>query len=289
MKLKSAICLLLLMTVFLGCATNQQSDETIQQDAQEHANSIVKVPIIMYHHMSPKTRLRGTYTISPEAFETDLQWLVSHGYEAVFVSEIIDYVNGICDLPEKPVVISFDDGQESFFTYALPLLEKYNMCAVLAIIGSCAEQFSNQPDHNLDYSYMSWEQIRQAHDSGIVEIANHSFSLHSLSPRCGCRILAGENCENYKAMLSSDLKKLDQALTEIGISTPTVFAYPFGNICPEAEEVLYTLGYQAALTCDGHINIITRGDKKCLMHLGRFNRTGTAETWSFFFKTLSES
>ena len=277
MKRKLALLLLFALLPAAMCSARGTS---------ENCGGEAAVPIIMYHHMSPKPQLLGTYTISPDSFETDLKWLCSHGYHAVFVSELVSFVRGESKLPEKSVVISFDDAQESFFEYALPLLEKYGMCASLAVIGECADQFTNEPDHNLDYSYMDWEEIKRASESGAVELVSHTYALHSLKPRCGCAKLPGEDENAYREMLHGDLSRLNTGFESAGLSAPEVFAYPYGSLCGEAEEVLHSLGFTAALTCDGHINRLRRGDTDILYRLGRFNRPGKAETWKFFSQTV---
>ena len=278
-KITAATVLLLLLLTGASAAPALKSGA--DKDTAE-------LPIIMYHHMSPKARLRGTYVIDPAAFENDLKWLSAHGYTAVTVSDVLSFVRGEKALPDKPVIISFDDAQESFYIYALPLLEKYGMCAELAVIGSCAEQFSENPDHNPDYAYMDWDEIRLASESGRAEIVNHTWSLHKLKPRKGCGILPGESEEEYADMLSKDIEKLGEALERAGVGRPEIFAYPFGFISPEAEKVLVAEGFKAALTCEGKINHLKRGEVKELLCLGRFNRPGTAETWRFFSKTLGE-
>ena len=77
-----------------------------------------------------------TLSSRKDILEGDLRYIAEHGYTAVSVGEILDYCAGRGELPEKPILITFDDGQLSVLTYALPLLERYDMCAVAAVVGA---------------------------------------------------------------------------------------------------------------------------------------------------------
>ena len=84
----------------------------------------------MYHHISKKTSALGAYVITPEQFESDLKFIKDKGYEAITTQNLVDYFDGKFELPEKPIMITFDDGYLSFYEYAYPLLKQYNMKAV---------------------------------------------------------------------------------------------------------------------------------------------------------------
>ena len=96
----------------------------------------VSLPVLMYHHILESSSRLGDYVISPQQFEADLQFLSVHGYQTVTVLDILRLVQTGGPLPEKPVLITFDDGYESTYAYAFPLLKKYGMTAVVSIIGS---------------------------------------------------------------------------------------------------------------------------------------------------------
>ena len=84
----------------------------------------VALPILMYHHISKAADQCGKHVISPQTLEGDLQYLADNGYTAVTTADLIAYVDQGKALPEKPVMITFDDGQLSVLEYALPLLER---------------------------------------------------------------------------------------------------------------------------------------------------------------------
>ncbi|MBR6521240.1 MAG: polysaccharide deacetylase family protein, partial [Oscillospiraceae bacterium] len=113
------------------------------------AQQSVQLPILMYHHISTDPSRLGDYVVSPETFENDLKYLSRLGYTSISLAELIAYVDGRGSLPEKPIMITFDDGQRSFAEYALPLLEKYDMCAVAAIVGKYADDYTQSGDMNV--------------------------------------------------------------------------------------------------------------------------------------------
>ena len=94
------------------------------QDINADYSETVKVPIIMYHGLIKDSSLQTEYFISPDRFEEDLKYIKENGYTPVFMSDLIDFVYENKPLPEKPVVLSFDDGYYNNYCYAYPLLKE---------------------------------------------------------------------------------------------------------------------------------------------------------------------
>ena len=89
-------------------------------------SNAIKLPIIMYHHISKSSARLNDFTISPEQFEKDMLYLKENGYETISVNQLLNYVYKNEPLPEKPIMITFDDGHESFYEYIYPMLKQYN-------------------------------------------------------------------------------------------------------------------------------------------------------------------
>lgn len=241
------------------------------------------IPIIMYHNISPKSRLVGEYCVSVDEFEKDLKHITQNGYTTVSIQQLIDYSNNQGALPPKPIVITFDDGQESFYTYAYPLLKKYNCCAVMNIVGKFTDDFTQAQDHNVDYSYLNWQEVKELCESGIVEIGNHTYDMHEISSlRKGCGIKANENPLEYCTALNEDIGKLQVKLQDFTGLTCKIFAYPYGYISSQAPEILKEMGFCAMLTCEEKINYTSKED--WIYSLGRFNRSGKISSEAFFQK-----
>lgn len=239
--------------------------------AQANAGQGIQLPILMYHHVLKEPSRLNKYTISPQELRGDLQYLRDNGYKSISMSDLIAHTKGE-PLPEKPVMITFDDGYESFYEYVFPLLKEFECKAVFSVVGTYADQYTATPDHHIRYSHCTWEQLKQMHDSGLVEIQNHSYNLHTNDQgRQGIKRKPGESEAQYSKMLSADLEKVQQlCLQNIG-AAPTTFTYPFGYISPESLDIIKGLGFSGALTCQEKYNYIT-GEPEQLYHLNRFNR-----------------
>lgn len=232
----------------------------------------IELPIFMYHHILKESARQNNYTISPEEFRGDLLYLKEQGYTPIVIQDLMDYVNGYKPLPQRPVMITFDDGYESFHEYAFPILRETGFKAVFAVVGKYADQYSETDDHHIRYSHCTWNQLALMRESGIVEIQNHSYDLHSNDKgRQGSKKKPGENLVTYTDMLAGDLGKLQAKCQEHLDWTPTCYVYPFGHISGDALPVIKNLGFSAALTCEEKLNYIT-GDPEQLYHLKRFNR-----------------
>ena len=234
----------------------------------------VAVPIIMYHSILDNPSRTGDYVITPQQFESDLQYLQQNGYVTVVMADLIAYVNEGIPLPDKAVVLTFDDGYYNNYHYAHPLLEQYGMRAVISPIGVWSEHYSAHPSEcdRDNYSHLTWEQLREMAQSGVWEIQNHSYDLHRLeSGQKGAAKRKGESDDGYRLRLQNDLATAQKRLTEqVGI-TPTTFVYPFGAVSDASQEVLERMGFAASLSCEEKTATLTR-DPACLWRLGRYLR-----------------
>ena len=104
--------------------------------AKEEKTDGIKLPILMYHSIVKNEDRSGEYVITPIELEKDLLYLKQNGYTTVFVNDVIRYVKRGGELPEKPIILSFDDGTYNYREYLLPLLEKYDMKATVSIVGA---------------------------------------------------------------------------------------------------------------------------------------------------------
>ena len=101
-----------------------------------------ELPIIMYHGLLKEEARQGKYVLSPAQFESDLKYLKENGYHTVVVQDLIDYVEKGVPLPEKPVMLTFDDGYYNNYYYAFPLLEEYDAKIVISPICRYTDEYS---------------------------------------------------------------------------------------------------------------------------------------------------
>lgn len=255
------IAVIILLTMLMPCsmaAVNELDTDT------------VIVPILMYHNLV-KTR-PNKYEVTVELFENDLKYLKDNGYHSLTPQELVTYVRGAkMKLPDKPIMLTFDDGFYNCNKYLISLLEKYDMYATVAVVGDFTK-YNKTTDAVERYTYVDLDDIKELNDSGRITIANHSNKLHTRkNGRVGAEIKHGEDPEKYRKILASDTNAWEQELSKIGIK-PIVYAYPYGAFCKESEEVLTSLGYQMTFSCEERVNYIKQGKESCLRKMGRYNR-----------------
>lgn len=235
------------------------------------------LPVLMYH--SILNSKHGTYIVSAAQFESDIKALEEAGYTTVFPSEIIAFCEGKGELPEKPVLITFDDGHYNNMYYGLPILQKYNAKAVLNVIGAFSEfSTTSGDDSNPNYSHVTWEQVGILAESGCFEIGNHTYNMHKYKPRFGIMPKDGESEEEYAENLRADIMRLQIKIEESAGYRPQVFAYPFGQYDKEIKARLIDMGFKMLLTCNEGVNVIKKGDSENILRLKRINRKGSYST-----------
>ena len=189
------------------------------------------LPVLMYHHVVPDGSSCNDMTVTSGKLRADFEYILAHGYTPVLPREL---ASG-SPLPDKPVLITFDDGYTSNYTLLFPLLKELGLKAVISAI-VCMPDI---PTTN----FCSWEMYREMSDSGLVEIASHTYRLHNLDGRSGNFTPGGingiqrqsdESDEDFQVRVLDDIQKsYDRLKEELGIS-PTCFAYPFGVMEPDA-------------------------------------------------------
>ena len=248
----------------------------------------VPVPIVMYHSVCHSPYLPpGDYLIAPETLESDLIALKEAGFESVFIADLIEFSCNHASLPRKPVVLTFDDGFLNAKTDVLPLLTKYGMKGAVSVVGEFTRQFSENPDPNPAYAYLTFSDVRELSESGVFEIGNHTDAMHATSGRFGAMKKPGESAEAYRAALRGDLEALQRELAQKSGVTPEFFAYPFGAVSEDSGEVIRALGFRASLSCREGINYLT-GNPQELFGLRRFNRPAGISSAEFLRRLTAQ-
>lgn len=249
----------------------------------------VELPVIMYHQISRKNSNTGKYIISREQLVSDLEYIKKMGYTTVTVKDLINYVNGKGSLPEKPVMLTFDDGHETAYTILYPLLKEMGMCAVVSVIGYLADLYTEIDDHNDTYSYLTWDEIKELSDTPEIEIQNHSFNMHSVEKggRRGIAPMKGESRESYFSAVNADVGKMQLELMKKGEVKATAMVYPYGSHTELTLEVCKDLGFLCTMTCEERINTVTKYNTASLYNLGRYNRSGEMTAREFFADILN--
>ena len=234
----------------------------------------IDIPVLMYHSINSRESRTGDYVITPKAFRKDLEWLRDAGYQTVVVQDLLNYVEEGVPLPEKPVMITFDDGYYNNYLNAFPILKEMGMKAVISIIVSETDKYSELQEDRENYSHLTWEQIREMMDSGLIEFQNHSYGLHKngkQAARKGIGKKPGESTEAYQQAIREDVEKGQARFVEMTGYAPIAFTYPFGAVSEDSYPVQEELGFRATLDAQGKLFRLT-DDPACLRRIPRYNR-----------------
>ena len=191
----------------------------------------LRVPILMYHEIAPTSETNSRLAVSPEAFSAQLAHMHEEGYQTVTAVELANsLVHGAGGLPERPVVLTFDDGYADFHSRAMPLLDRHGFTATLFVTTGWVRDAKGAPDRPPPGPMLSWAQIEEAVSAGM-EVAAHSHmhpQLDQLPPT-----LMRDDLATGKAVLEDRIGRPVDGL-----------AYPFGYSDARVREVARELGHR---------------------------------------------
>lgn len=187
------------------------------------------VTILMYHHVS-ETTPRVT-SVSPDELREHLTYLRDNGFNVIDIRLALAGIRGETELPEKAVVITFDDAYQNIFTAGRPILNEFDMPWTLFV--------TTDPIGEVPGRYMNWEQLQTLHNEGVV-IANHSTD-HAHLPRRN----KDESEEQWLERMQENILHAQHELEErVGI-TNKLFAYPYGEYNNALKNLVAELGFTA--------------------------------------------
>lgn len=192
----------------------------------------LRVPILMYHYVSTPPPgaddIRLNLSISPALFRQHLEYLRSQGYQSVSLYEVHSALTTGAPLPDKPIVLTFDDGHIDHYTTVFPLLQEYGFTATFFIITATAD--NRNPEH------LSWDQIIEMADAGM-SMEPHSKTHPDLTQR------------NRDFLVYQILGSIESLEAHTG-RPARVFAYPIGRYDDLTLSVAAEVGVIAAVTTE---------------------------------------
>lgn len=245
--------------------------------AADEAAYTKDLPVLMYHDLLAQDD--GTGAMTAEIFDEQMRSLQSAGYTAVSLDEVYDYVYHGAMLPEKPILITFDDGYRSNYELAYPILQNYDMKAAMFVIGVSVGQDTYKDTGVSITPHFSYEEAQQMIASGLITIGSHTYDLHQspqLDPapvRETAGILPGEGQAAYAAVFSGDLAQSVREIEEHTTQHVTALAYPEGVYTTLSQALCREAGLLATFSSDVHGNTLVRGLGQCLYAMGRYSVT----------------
>lgn len=259
--------MLILACLFCGNLMAGESSNPCSRD--QNSNDFT---IFSYHEIADKSEtLDSTYAVSAANFEVQMKWLVDHGYHFIKIDDIINFRQHKKPLPSKAILITFDDGYQSVYANAFPILKKYRIPAVIALVGSWL-QASGKVDfnrHTIDRSkFLSQQEILEMVASGLVEIGSHSYALHqgilgnsegNMKPAAITRQWLPdkkgyEDDYSYQQRIYKDLKTNNDFLKQYTGQKPRVIVWPYGAYNTDVRKIAERLDMPIGLTLDDGSN-----------------------------------
>lgn len=226
--------------------------------------------VIGYHEVTnDKDALIPMYSVSTARFEEQVRWLQNNGFHFISVDQLLKAHQGKTVLPEKPVLLTVDDGYENFYTNVYPFVKANKIPIVLAVVGSWlepkADEMVNFGDDKIPRSkIVTWPQLKEMSKSGYVEIASHSYDLHhgilgnpqgNSEPAATTRLYDPETKTYegdgaYAKRIYDDLKKNNDLIKAHGIPSPRVMVWPYGRYNLETVRIAKELGMPITVSLD---------------------------------------
>ena len=223
------------------------------------------VPILMYHHLVEKQKPDNWDTMSVTRFRQQIQALAQAGYTAVTFDDLRQYVNEGIDLPEKSVVITFDDGYASNYELAVPVLEEFGMKATVFIIGVSMGTDLYKDTDIVMAPHFSWEEAKEMEESGVIDIESHGYDIHEVlgcdEPpiRQGCLPREEESQEEYITFLTNDCAIMQDLFKDHLHKKASVFAYPYGKYSDLSEMIVADNGFDITLSVEEGNSFLIKG------------------------------
>lgn len=192
--------------------------------------STLEVPILVYHHIRSSipvgSRTERRLTVTVENFDHQMKYLREKGYDVITFADLVNCLNHVGELPLKPVIISFDDGWEDQFVYAVPKLEEYRYTATFFVVTNFIGS----------RGFVSWSNLRTIAAEGM-KIGSHSRS-HPYLDKIDDTSILWDQIYTSKQILE---RQLGVAVDE--------FAYPYGSYNAVTASTVRLAGYKTARAC----------------------------------------
>lgn len=261
------------------------------------------IPVIMYHHV---TKHGGKLSVSLKSFESQMRGLAQNGYKTITANQFSDFMQGKITLPEKSVLLTFDDGFLDNWVYAHPVLKRYGLNAVLfaitGLIGNgeirphidmdnlnspvpdCSHHekakeimFGDNPDSVM----LRWSEIKAMEKEGTFEIHCHTSTHHRWDLSTDANEIIDNGYSEYSDKINDlglvfnnknngfyqDLRNAKQHLIDNLGNVSKHFCWPQGYFDADYQKIASSLGFDVLYTTDARGQNKVNGD---LSHVYRF-------------------
>ena len=266
---------LLLATLFLGAALPVASNPA--EAARPDSNLAVRFLTLGYHDVRDNLARHydpDPYAVTAEHLAGHFRWLAEQGYTVISLDDVLAACAGTRPLPDKAVLLTFDDGFRSMFTHVFPLLRAFGYPAVVSLVTGWIETGQPVPyngEERVARDFLSWAQVREMVDSGLVEIASHSHDMHrgipgnpqgNEQPAATTLAWTGGSYESvaaYEARIREDLSMSAELIESHTGIRPRAITWPYGAWNETARQPAAEIGMTVSLTLDASHGMDGRG------------------------------
>lgn len=248
-------------------------DETVSRD----------VPVLMWHNLAEESS--GDMTISVDTFRAQIEALHEAGFKTVSLQQLYDYVHFGTELPEKPIVLTFDDGYFSNYEYAFPILQEYDMQATIFAIGVSVGKDTYKDTEHAMTPHFGADEAREMVDSGLISVQSHTFDMHQWPPfedgnaqvRETLLPFDGEADADYEAAVEADFAESRELLESITGQPVNALAFPEGAYVTLTQDALRSTGAELTFTTVRAVNTVVKGLPQSLCAMPRFGMTESTD------------
>ncbi len=222
--------------------------------------------VLSYHEIAdPADAVTPAYAVSPTSFLRQMDWLRNHGYHFIGVDDLLASRAGKRPLPDKAVLVTFDDAYQSVYVHAWPVLKMFRIPAVVSVVGSWLEQkewvdFDGKAEPRK--LFISWDALTEMTRSGLVEVGSHSWDLHQgiLANPQGNQEPAATNRRwlpdrkrhedeaSYRRRIEADLSRSVAEIRRRTGKAPRMITWPYGRYNATTLAIAERLGFRIGLT-----------------------------------------
>ncbi|HCR3790312.1 TPA: poly-beta-1,6-N-acetyl-D-glucosamine N-deacetylase PgaB, partial [Citrobacter freundii] len=223
--------------------------------------------VLGYHDVEDGAADQRYLSVRTSALSDQMAWLRDNGYQPISVQQILDAHDGKIVLPEKAVLLTFDDGYSSFYTRVWPLLKAYNWPALWAPVGSWVDAPANK---KVDFGglmtardkFATWKMVEEMGKSPLVEVGAHTWNSHfgaeanpqgSKEPAVANRLYdkktgTYETDEQYTRRINTDISLITNKIKSVTGKSPRAWVWPYGAANGTTLNLAKEHGYKMAFT-----------------------------------------
>ncbi len=258
-----------------------------------------KYMVLCYHDVPTRLVNEDKYAVDLVSFIRQIEFMRDFGCNFISAGDILAAAAGSKPLPEKAVLLTFDDAYGTFYRNVFPVLERYKCPSVLGVVSKWIDSPPDESEYYKSGGFMTWAQIKEVSESGLVEIAAHSFDGHhavrsnpqgNTAPAMIARAYdpearSYEGEGDYRRRIAGDFSLASQILKKATGKAPRVYVWPYGRYTGIGIEEARKAGFELIFTLDDGLADIASGTSAIPRHMVLNNPTigEFAESFKYFF------